>query len=164
PRFGQADDERLPEDRVGFRVRDLDGRAALEDRAHHAALGPERSPVAAEMASRAIPRERLADVGWEAAAVCDRLEPLALDTREPTDVGAGKADRVLEHDVEDRLEIERGSADRLEHVRDRGLLLEGLLRLVEQAHVLDRDGGLPRERLDEPDLLVAERTHISAVR
>ena len=156
-RFGQADDERLPEDRVGFRVCDLNGRSALEDRAHHATLGPERSPVAAEMACCAVSRERLADICREAAAIRDRLEPLALDTREPTNIGTGEADRILKHDVEDGPEIERGAADRLEHVRDRGLLLECFLGLVEETHVLDGDDRLGGEGLEKLDLLQGER-------
>src|SRR3989441_9197919 len=162
PRFGQADDKGLPEDRIGLRVRDLDCRSALEDRAHHAALGPERWPVAAEMAGRTIPCERIADVGWEAAAIRDRLEPLALDTREPTDIGAREADGVLENDVEDRLEIERGAADRLEHLADRGLLFQAFSCFVEQPDVLDRYRGLVGERLDELDLPAPERADRAA--
>ena len=41
--------------------------------------------------------------------------------------------------------------------RGRGLLLERLLGLVEQAHVLDRDHRLVGERLEQRDLLVVER-------
>src|SRR2546425_2056992 len=162
PRFGQADDEGLPEDRIGLRVRDLDCRSALEDRAHHATLGPEGSPLAAEVAGRAVPCERLADVGREAAAVGDRLEPLALDTREPTDIGAGEADGVLENDVEDRLEIERGAADRLQNLADRGLLFQAFSCFVEQPDVLDRYRGLVGERLDELDLPALERSDRAA--
>ena len=47
------------------------------------------------------------------------------------DEGFRQADRVFENDVKDWLEIERRAADRLEHIRDRGLLLECILRLVE---------------------------------
>ena len=63
-----------------------------------------------------------------------------------------------------RLQIEGRTADDLEHIGGRGLLLQRFLEvarlrlhLVEQARVLDRDDGLVGEGLDELDLLVVER-------
>ena len=52
----------------------------------------------------------------------------------------------------------------LEHLRGRGLLLERLLGLVEQAHVLDRDHRLVGEGLQQPDLLGGERPWHAAAR
>src|SRR5439155_20886347 len=94
----------------------------------------------------------------ELAAVREGLELSSLRTRQPTDVSAGEAYRLLQHDVEHGLEVEGRAADGLEYLTDRGLPLEGLLRLVEEANVLDRDRGLRGERLDELDLPRGERT------
>src|SRR5262245_41193064 len=64
---------------------------------------------------------------------------------------------LLENRVEDRLQVARRAADDLEDLRSRGLTLERLLRFVEQPHVLDRDRRLVGERLQQRNLLVAER-------
>jgi hypothetical protein len=62
--------------------------------------------------------------------------------------------------VEDLVEHRRGvgdrAADHLQHLGGRGLLLERLLGLVEQARVLDRDHRLVGEGAEQVDLLVAE--------
>ena len=47
---------------------------------------------------------------------------------------------------------------------DARLLVERLLRLVEQPHVVDRDRGLARERLDQRDLVGREQARIAARR
>ena len=63
--------------------------------------------------------------------------------------------------LDDLLEHRRGVghrvADDVQHLGGRRLLLQRLLRLVEQAHVLDRDQRLVGERLGQRDLGVAER-------
>ena len=48
----------------------------------------------------------------------------------------------------------------LQHLAGRGLLLERLLGLVEQAHVLDRDHRLVGEGAQQRDLLVAQRSGV----
>src|SRR5262249_48714266 len=68
-------------------------------------------------------------------------------------------DQRLEH----RLEIEGRATDDLEHVGRRGLLLQRLAQLIEQARVLDGDHGLGGEILDQLDLLVSERAHLLSV-
>src|SRR5207245_1195198 len=73
-------------------------------------------------------------------------------------VGPGELDCLLEHDLEDGSEIGLRSADHPQHFVRRRLLLERLLRLVEQAGVLDGDGGLMSEGLDEVDMALTERT------
>src|SRR5262245_37752670 len=65
--------------------------------------------------------------------------------------------------VQHGLQVEGRAADDLEHVGGRGLLLEGLSQLVEQARVLDGDNGLGGEILQQLDLLVGERTHLLAI-
>ena len=87
-----------------------------------------------------------------------RLHPqvFAVPAEDRACVRAAKADRRLDERRQDLREIERRFADRLKHARGRGLLLERLLRLVEEAHVLDRDDRLIGERLDELDLLLVK--------
>jgi hypothetical protein len=53
------------------------------------------------------------------------------------------------HDVHHRLEIRRRARDDAQDITRGGLLLERLLRLVEQPHVLDSDHGLVGEGLHE---------------
>ena len=57
--------------------------------------------------------------------------------------------------VEHRLHVGRATADHVQHLGCRGLLLQRLLGLVEQPHVLDRDHRLVGEGLQQLDLLVA---------
>ena len=59
--------------------------------------------------------------------------------------------------VEYRLHIGRRTADDPQDLARRRLLLERLLRLVEQAHVLDRDHRLVGEGCRERDLLFGKR-------
>ncbi len=62
------------------------------------------------------------------------------------------------HDrLEHRLRVRRRTSDHAEHLRGRGLPLERLLGLVEQAHVLDRDYRLVGEGLEQRDLVIGER-------
>ena len=71
--------------------------------------------------------------------------------------------RVLQNGLEYRFEIARRRADDLEHIGGRGLLLQRLAQLVEQARILDGDDGLRGEILDQLDLLVRERTYFLAI-
>ena len=68
------------------------------------------------------------------------------------------------------LQVERRAADDLEHVGGGGLLLQRFGELVtalllgfEQSHILDRDGGLVGEGLDQRDLLVGERPDFQVI-
>ena len=68
--------------------------------------------------------------------------------------------------IEHRLQIEGRTADRLEHIGRRRLLLQRFaefrrarLHLVEQADILDGDHGLVGEGLDQLDLLFSERPY-----
>ena len=58
--------------------------------------------------------------------------------------------------LEHRLHVGRRARDHPQDFADRRLLLERFLRLVEQAHVLDRDRRLVGEGLHQRDLLVGE--------
>ncbi len=79
-------------------------------------------------------------------------------------------------DLEDRRHVGRRFADHPQNLADRGLvferfgqlgrafldLVQRLLGLVEQAHVLDRDHGLVGEGLDEADLPLVEGPDFAA--
>ena len=85
-------------------------------------------------------------------------------------VGAAKARHRLHQRVENRLEIDGRTADDLEHVGGRGLLLKRLaqivgarLNLIEQPHVLDGDDGLVGEGLQQRDLTISEWPHLEPI-
>ena len=71
------------------------------------------------------------------------------DSRRPA--GSRSRDRV-----EHRLHVVGRAGDDLQDLGRRGLPLERLLGLVEQAHVLDRDHGLVGEGLQQLDVVVGE--------
>ena len=60
--------------------------------------------------------------------------------------------------VEHRFQVAGRTADDLQHVGGRGLLLQGFAQFAEQPRVLDGDDGLGGEVLDQLDLLVGEGT------
>ena len=159
PRLGEPSHERSLEPRVLLHVRDVHGPALAERDAHHAAADPYRDPPTTQVAPASLLGELLANVLRECRAVRDRHELVALGARQPADVRANESHGVVEHDVEDRLEVEHRAADRLQHFGHRGLPLERFPRLIEETHVLDRDGGLIRERAQELYLPVGERLH-----
>ena len=64
--------------------------------------------------------------------------------------------------VEHGLHVAGRAADHAQDLADRRLLLERLLRLVEQPHVVDRDRRLPCERLDQRDLVGREQARLAA--
>ena len=78
---------------------------------------------------------------------------------------SGRCGRLsrLHQCVQHRLQIERRSADDLEHVGRRRLLLQGFAQLVEQPRVLDGDDGLVGKGRDQIDLLVCKGTNFLAV-
>ena len=87
----------------------------------------------------------------------DRPEAAAFDEVHPSDLRLRKPHRIPRRGVEDRAQIERGAADDLQDIADRGLLPERLLRLVVEANVFDRDRGLIGERLEQLDFARIER-------
>jgi len=71
--------------------------------------------------------------------------------------------RRFDQRIEYALQIERRTADDLEHFGGGSLLLQRLAQLVEQACVLDGDDRLGGEVLDQLDLLVGEWAHFLPV-
>ena len=88
--------------------------------------------------------------------------PVLTHDRHGRVVGVAESRGALGDRVEDGLDIRRRARDHTEDLGDGGLTLERLLRLVEQAHVLDRDRRLVGEARDELDLLRRERTDLVA--
>src|SRR5262245_454932 len=70
--------------------------------------------------------------------------------------------RALRNGIEHWLDFRRRARDHLQDVAGGRLLLQRLLRLVEQPHVLDGNDGLVGEGLEEFDLLVRERVHFDS--
>src|SRR5205823_14095475 len=106
---------------------------------------------------RGVPLLRVELAPFRRAAELDRRnERVAVELLDRAPVRRADRDRLLEHGLEDRVQVERRSADDLEHVRRRRLLLQGVLRLVEEADVLDRDRSLAGEGLDQLDLTIGE--------
>src|ERR1700687_6146844 len=77
--------------------------------------------------------------------------------------GFAKAVRLLQYRVKHRGEVAGRGIDDLQHLGGRGLLLQGLLRLGDEARVLHRDDRLRREILQQRDLLVGEGPDFLAI-
>src|SRR5262249_48509803 len=88
---------------------------------------------------------------------------VTLEAEERAELGLADAHRVLQHGLKHRLQLTRRSADNLEYVGGRGLLLQRLPQFVEQPRVLDGDDGLGGEVLQQLDLLVGERLDLLAI-
>jgi hypothetical protein len=76
---------------------------------------------------------------------------------------------ALDDNVQHRLKSVRRAADHLQHIRCRGLELQGFreiagfgLHFLEQADIANGDYRLIGEGLKQFDLLVAERMHLGA--
>src|SRR5262245_61526081 len=89
---------------------------------------------------------------------------MVTDSYQDGDTGAGKQ---LQAALGDRLEyrgrVGRRVADHAQYRAGGGLILERLLRLVEQTHVLDSDHRLIGEALYQSDLAWCEFTHLRPV-
>ena len=101
------------------------------------------------------------------AGVGAKAEDLPVANANRAAISAAEFDCRGNQCAEHRLQIERRSADDLQHLGGRGLQLQRLrqiararLHLVEQAHVLDRDDGLVGEGLDKRDLPVGEAARL----
>src|SRR2546426_11014205 len=75
----------------------------------------------------------------------------------PAEIRVAEARRAFGDGFENWLQLKGRAADDLQHLAYGRLLLERLLRFIEQADVLDRDRGLVGERFHQPDLIGAER-------
>ena len=100
----------------------------------------------------------------------DHAKGIVLVDKQIAELGLADAHRVFEQALEHRPKGAWRTADDLQHLGGRGLLLQRLGQfaragphLIEQPHVLDRDHRLVGERLDQLDLLIRERTDLQRV-
>jgi hypothetical protein len=98
-----------------------------------------------------------------------QAQDITVPAMDVSEIGVAGADGILQHGLEYRLKIARRAADNLKHVGRSCLLLKRLRKLsralllrLEEAHVLDGDGGLIGERRQKSNVLLLERSHLSA--
>src|SRR5262245_59040572 len=87
--------------------------------------------------------------GGRYAVPRDRPEPIAFRQPKEAELGLADSGRVREHRLEHWLQLARRTADDLQDLRGRSLLLQcfahivgALAQLAEQPRILDRDDGL----------------------
>ncbi len=96
------------------------------------------------------------------ARLGDDARRVTLDLHDAAVIRGAELHRFFEHRGQHALEVERRAVDRVQHLADRGLPLERLLRLVEQPDVLDGDDRLCGKGLGEGPLALGERTVLDA--
>src|SRR3954467_10468365 len=87
-------------------------------------------------------------------------------TVKPKDSAAGCTTEPIGtfgYSIECWLHVGGRTGNDAEYLSGRGLLLQSLLRLADQARVLHRDDGLRREVLQQRDLLIGEGAHFLPV-
>src|ERR1700747_2441392 len=84
-------------------------------------------------------------------------KPLAIVSPKSAKSSSAQPRRLLEHRLEDRREIAGRAVDHLQYLGGRGLPLERLARLRDEARILHRDHRLGGEILKQRDLFLAER-------
>src|SRR5262249_26830904 len=84
---------------------------------------------------------------------------LAIVEKQMCELGLADTPGVGKDRIEYRGQVTRRTADDLEHLRSRGLLLQRFAQLVEQARVLDGDDRLVSEGGGELNLLLGEWPH-----
>jgi len=131
---------------------------ALRRRARHDGPADHAAPGGAQR--KQAPRDlfRLGLQGLHAGAP-DQLSVKGVD--QPL-VPAAEASRIQRDRIEHRLQIGLRAAYDVENLPGRGLALERLARLVEQAHVVDRNDRLMGKRRKQLDVVVAELAGLAA--
>src|SRR5262249_6688516 len=109
-------------------------------------------------------------IGWWRAIHGDSAESISFTQIHGAELGCADTRRILQHGLEHRLQLAGRTADNLQHLRGRGLLLQrftevvgALTQLVKEPRILDGDDGLGGEVLDQLDLLVGEWAHLLAI-
>ena len=90
------------------------------------------------------------------AVDCSELNHFAVEARNDAHLGVTQLFRAFADDVEYRLNVRWRARDDAQDLADCRLLIQRLLRFVEQAHVLDGDRRLLRERPHEGNLVGRE--------
>jgi len=89
--------------------------------------------------------------------VADHAPLVAMGEKQPAEVRVAQANRLLEDRLEYRLNVRRRSGNHAQDIGRGRLPFQRFLRLVEQAHVLDRDDRLVGEGAQQRHLLVGQR-------
>src|SRR5262245_9693282 len=92
--------------------------------------------------------------GWNRSKLSRQSQRVAIDEVDLDVIGAAKPGRSLGNRIKDGLQIGRRTGYDTQDLARGSLPFQRLLRLVEQAHVFDRDDRLIREGLEECDLVV----------
>src|ERR1700730_11478240 len=101
--------------------------------------------------------------GGRVVEIRDESHHSMLEPPQRPKMRAADAGSILQHRSEHRLQLAGRSADDLEHVGGRGLLLERFAQLVEQPRVLYGDDGLAGKAREQRDLFIAEGPDLLAV-
>jgi hypothetical protein len=111
----------------------------------------------------------LDEPGWGVVERCG-VEAVSLIHVKRAELGFTEPCCVLQHCIENRLQLPRRARDDAQHLGGRRLLLQcftqivgALAQLVEQPDILDGDHGLGGEIREKLDLLVGERAYLLAV-
>src|SRR5215469_8467515 len=91
------------------------------------------------------------------------MKPLAVESQQAAEASIAEACRLLQHRLEYRREVAGRGVYDLQYLRGRGLLLQRLARLINEAGVLDCDYRLRGEVLQQCDLLFGKWPHLFAV-
>src|SRR4030095_5567453 len=95
--------------------------------------------------------------------VCrDEVEQLTIETGEGAEDSIAQPRSAFDDGIEDRLDVGLRLADDTQDLARGRLLPQRLLRLVEQAHVLDGNDRLVGEGLEQSNLTVREETRFGA--
>jgi hypothetical protein len=92
------------------------------------------------------------------------IEHAVTLARDVTQVGVAQPRRRLDQRVQNGLEVERRTADHLEHVGGGGLLLQRFAQFIEQPRVLDGDNGLVGESLNKFDFPVGVQRDFATIK
>src|SRR6516162_2954842 len=118
-----------------------------------------------EAGSRQRAIDARGDMGIPLGMAIDRYpaQSASLVKREGANIGTAQTRGILDHCVKYRSELARRAGDDPQHLRGRGLPIQRLAQLVEQARVVDGDDGLTREARHQIDLLFGEGANLLPV-
>jgi len=91
------------------------------------------------------------------------MKPLAVPNRQRSKNRLTQPGRLFKHGVEHRSEVTGRRVDDLQYLGGRGLPLQGLSRLGQEARILHCNDRLRREVLQQSNLFLRERTHLTAI-
>ena len=89
----------------------------------------------------------------------DHVQSFAVPAVDVAELGVADANGLLQHGREHRLKFAGRTADDLQHLGGRDLLLKRFAQFTQQPRILDGNDGLGSEVFDQIDLLVCEGLH-----